>query len=338
MDRTSSFARTLGQAAAAQAGLNALRWSEAFGSPYQEAIRNLKMYGNAFESRSALHRAAAVAVTATAGSRWAFAGTSPWAGQLGLLKELDLRQLMPGTALIRTDALKLAYDTNLWLTLTNGLERLDPENWRGEDLDRVAMLSVMEDGIPLVWTPDADVIKALTAEQEAAVRRKVLEQHAPAVTSHCLNVLDAVKREDLAPQVGYLQDCLEILSAGTFAPAQALAANVFDTVLRAMVRADPTLLGKSKYFKYSEVTANLPKATLETTVGRFRAYCVHTCVHVACIDYYGPPVPPRHSRHATSHATGRTQYTVANALAAVMLAVGLLRELEETGRPITLAE
>jgi hypothetical protein len=139
---------------------------------------------------------------------------------------------------------------------------------------------------------------------------------------------------DVATQVGYLNSCLDLLESGPKEPAQALAASVWDTVLRAMVRADPTLQNTRGGFSYGVVTKRMPKAARETTVGQFRAYCIHTCVHVACAEYFGPPVPEQYSRHATSHAAGPTQYTLANALTAAMLAVALLRELEETQRPI----
>jgi hypothetical protein len=46
-------------------------------------------------------------------------------------------------------------------------------------------------------------------------------------------------------------------------------------------------------------------------------------------------VPEEYNRHATAHAAGPTQITLPNALTAVMLAVGLVRELEETQLPLS---
>ncbi|WP_217575924.1 hypothetical protein [Streptomyces sp. GbtcB7] len=253
------------------------------------------------------------------------------------LSGLDLTHLMPGAGLARHEAFRLA-QSGLLERLADEVRDLDPENWRGERLGRTAMLKVMEEGIPLVWTPPADVIRALLDEPDSAARRKVLEKHAGRVVDHCRTVLEDIEREDVSAQVGYLNSCLDLLESGPHEPAQALAASVWDTVLRAMVRADPVLQNKWGGFSYGAVTSSMPKATRETTLGQFRAYCIHTCVHAACAEYYGPPVPGHYSRHATSHATGPTQYTLANALTAVMLAVALLRELEETRRPITQAE
>ncbi|WP_157857469.1 hypothetical protein [Streptomyces yerevanensis] len=102
-----------------------------------------------------------------------------------------------------------------------------------------------------------------------------------------------------------------------------------------MVRADPTLQNNQGGFNFKVLAAQLPKATPDTLVGQFRAYCINTSIHKAYEPYFGPPVPKEYNRHATSHAAGPTQITPANALAAVMLAVGLVRELEETQRPLS---
>nr|WTB31857.1 hypothetical protein OG781_22330 [Streptomyces sp. NBC_00830] len=157
---------------------------------------------------------------------------------------------------------------------------------------------------------------------------------AVAVVEDCRKVLTDVDRTDLKPEADSLNDCLDSIDRGKYAAAQTLASTVLDTVLRAMVRADASLQNNGG-FTFSIVARQLPKATMDTTVGQFRAYCLNTSIHTVYAPYFGPPVPAAYNRHASSHAAGPTQITPANALAAVMLAVGLLRELEETQRPIT---
>ncbi|MEV5998901.1 hypothetical protein AB0M25_06350 [Streptomyces griseomycini] len=246
------------------------------------------------------------------------------------LDDLDLRHLMPGGALSRNEAFRLAGST-LW----ERLQAVDPENWRGERLGRPDMLAVMEEGIPLVWTPSADVIRELLDAPDAPTRRKVLERQAPAVVEDCRTVLTDVARTDLASEVDFLHDCLDSIGNGKYAAAQVLASSVLDTILRAMVRADPRLQNNKGGFTFNILAAQLPKATRDTLVGQFRAYCIHTSIHKAYEQYFGPPVPEEYNRHATAHAAGPTQITLANALAAVMLAVGLVREMEETQRPLS---
>ncbi|MFF5475432.1 hypothetical protein [Streptomyces achromogenes] len=243
---------------------------------------------------------------------------------------LDLRHLMPGGALSRNEAFRIA-GSPLW----ERLQAVDPENWRGERLRRLDMLEVMEEGIPLVWTPSADVIRELLDAPDAPTRRKMLERQAPAVVEDCRTALTDVARTDLASEVDYLHDCLDSIGNGKYAAAQVLASSVLDTILRAMVRADPRLQNTKGGFTFHILSAQLPKATPDTLVGQFRAYCIHTSIHKAYEPYFGPPVPEEYNRHATAHAAGPTQITLANALAAVMLAVGLVRELEETQRPVS---
>ncbi|MGY1435431.1 hypothetical protein [Streptomyces reniochalinae] len=256
------------------------------------------------------------------------------------LHGLDLRHLMPGAPMGRSGAFDFARKLNSrWSALTERMELLLPDNWRGEDLDFDAVLRVLEDGIPLVWVPSSEVIRGLAAEADAAARRTVLEERAATVIEDCRSAIKAITREDLTAHAAHVNDCLSLITEGRCAAAQALSASVWDTTLRAVARADPALRN-GKRITYGSVKKGMPKATLGTAIGQFRSYCIHTSVHAACVNFDGPPtpVPEHYSRHATSHAVGPTQYTKANALAAVMLAVGLLRELEETQRPIILAE
>jgi hypothetical protein len=246
------------------------------------------------------------------------------------LNNLDLRYLMPGGVLSRNEAFRLA-GSALW----ENVQDVDPGNWRGERLRRLDMLAVLEEGIPLVWTPSADVIRELLDASDAPARRKVLERQAPTVAEDCRTVLTDVVRTDLASEVGFLHDCLDSIDNGTYPAAQVLASSILDTLLRAMVRANPHLQNNKGGFTFSILAAQLPKATPDTQVGQFRAYCVNTGIHKAYEPYFGPPVPEGYNRHATAHAAGPTQITLPNALTAVMLAVGLVRELEETQLPLS---
>jgi hypothetical protein len=253
------------------------------------------------------------------------------------LEGLNLRHLMPGSILSRRQAFDLAR-SDVWRSFAERWEHFDPANWRREDLDREAMLAVLEEGIPLVWTPSVDVIRALLDAPDAVARRKVVEERTDSIVEDCRDVLREVSRNDLASQVDLLRKCLDLVEAEHHAAAQALATSALDTVLRAMVRADASLQDRKGRFTFRIVAQGLPKATMQTTVGRFRAYCINTSIHVAYVDYWGPPVPEAYNRHATAHGAGPTQLTPPNALCAVMLASGILRELEETQRPITPAD
>lgn len=250
----------------------------------------------------------------------------------------DLRRLALGFGLNRAEALQVAKRLTVSAPLIDKFARLDPENWRYEPLDREAMITVMEEGIPLVWVPPAEVIRDLCAEPDPAHRREILVARLDQVLHHGGQVLEAINRVDLASSKQHLRECLALLDEGRPAAAQALATCVWDTTLRALVRADSSLQNKHGGFTYKIIKAAMPQADMGVTVGKFRAYCLNTCLHAAWGEYFGPQVPPQYNRHATAHAVGPTQYTTANAAVAFMNALGLMRELEETQRPISPAD
>ncbi|WP_211122365.1 hypothetical protein [Streptomyces yatensis] len=252
--------------------------------------------------------------------------------------EPDLRRLGLGFSLQRNEAFQVARQLADSQKLIEQLEQYEPENWRRATLDHAAMLTVMEDGIPLVWVPPAEVIRVLCAESAPARRRTVLVGHVDQILEHGQHVLASIRRQDLAYPREYLRECLDLLGDGRPAAAQALATSVWDTTIRALVRADPSLQNKYGEFEYRTAKEKMPPASMAATISKFRAYCLHTCLHAAWANYFGPPVPREYNRHATAHAVGPTQYTMANALVAFMNALGFARELEETQRPISPAD
>ncbi|MGW3875981.1 hypothetical protein ACWD95_43635, partial [Streptomyces sp. NPDC005069] len=107
----------------------------------------------------------------------------------------------------------------------------------------------------------------------------------------------------------------------------------------AHTQVDNLLQGKQGRFdSYKRVASRLPQVDPdESTILEFRQACVLAPFVSACEDFWAPdPVPASFNRHATVHAAGPTQYTEANALTAIMLAVSVLRELQEGNLRCTL--
>ncbi|MFE4258203.1 hypothetical protein [Streptomyces sp. NPDC056883] len=205
-----------------------------------------------------------------------------------------------------------------------------PSNWLGESFDYTVMVSVLNEGIPLAWVPSAPVIHGLLAAPDARARLRVLEANTEEIVAACRKALSEVSQPGLQQQVALLEDCLAMVEADLPAGAQALAASVWDTVYRAVWRADP-LLKTPGWFKYKEVTRKLPKADLDdSTLLAFRHACVLAPIVKGLEEFRdGHPIPSAFNRHATTHAAGASQYTTANALTVLMLAVSLVRELEQ---------
>jgi hypothetical protein len=153
------------------------------------------------------------------------------------------------------------------------------------------------------------------------------------IVEDCRQRLEEVLEDDLQHLDGLADDALRALEQANPTAAQALAANVFDTLLRDVCHRGRLFAGSSGRFKYQHVTGGITPVSDETLVGVYRATCVLTPVLKALAEFNceTDPVPGRFARHATVHRAGTTQYTPANAVIAIMLATSLLREAQESG-------
>ncbi|WP_128429341.1 hypothetical protein [Streptomyces cyaneus] len=192
------------------------------------------------------------------------------------------------------------------------------------------MPPVLEEGTPLAWVPSPPVIRHLLAAPDAQARAEVLEADTEEIVASCREALSAVSQPDLRQQATLLDDCLTMVDTSMLAGAQALAASVWGTVYRGVWRAEPALK-TAGFFKYKDVAKKLPKIDLDdSTLLQFRQACVFARFVKACEDFHDShPIPTAFNRHATAHAAGSAQYSKANALTALMLAVSLVCELQQ---------
>ncbi|APS17509.1 hypothetical protein TK78_00060 [Streptomyces sp. Tue 6075] len=260
------------------------------------------------------------------------------AATLGAATE-NIRQTM--AASIRP-APKVELPTSLRETLAKAvapllpvLERLDammPGNWRGQHLDYERMVRLMQEGVPLAWVPPADVIRQLLAADDASSRSKVIDDSHPAILASCREALAEVTDARLTPQRTLLEECARAIENGMFNSAQALAANVWDTLMRGIAFANPDLLTSKGTWNYRHIRRNVPSVDAEedATLGELRRAAVFLPVAKVLEDFWHPqPVPFGFNRHATAHAAGTVQYTASNAMTALMLAVSVLREIDD---------
>jgi hypothetical protein len=192
---------------------------------------------------------------------------------------------------------------------------------------------MQDEGIPLAWVPRAEIVVDLTAAPDAGTRDTILVARMPEIVEDCRQRLAEVLEADLQHLNGLAGDALRALEQANPTAAQALAANVFDTLLRDVRHRGRLFAGSTGRFKYQHVTSGITPVSDETLVGVYRVTCVLTPVlkALAEFNFETDPVPGRFTRHATAHRAGTTQYTPANAVIAIMLATSLLREAQESG-------
>jgi hypothetical protein len=221
------------------------------------------------------------------------------------------------------------------------LERLDammPENWQSQHLPYSGMVWLMQEGVPLAWVPPADVIRQLLAAGDALSRAEVLNDCRTEILSSCSKVLVGVTDARFTGQRILLEDCVRMIEHGSFSGAQALAANVWDTFVRGLAFANPAwLTDKGSWPGYARIRQSVPTVGIDddATIGQFRGAAVFLPFAKTLEDFRRQnPVPEGFNRHATAHAAGAVQYTAANAVIALMLAVSVLREIDDQGYPV----
>ncbi|GAB2622844.1 hypothetical protein GCM10027168_63540 [Streptomyces capparidis] len=219
------------------------------------------------------------------------------------------------------------------------LERLDammPANWQGSRLAYSQMIPLMQEGIPLAWVPPADVIRQLIAADDTASRAQVIDDCRPTILASCATALAAVADAQFTAQKALLEDCVHMAERGMFSGAQALAANVWDTLVRGLTLANPDWIEQEgRWPGYRKVLRSIPAVEDDSTIRQFREAAAFLPFPKALEEFWPPaPVPRRFNRHATAHAAAATQYTSVNAVTAVMLAVSVLRDIDDMGYPM----
>jgi hypothetical protein len=210
-----------------------------------------------------------------------------------------------------------------------------PRNWeQAPDLDIDAAIGIIVDeGIPLVWVPRAAIVAELVAAADADARDEVLLSSRDEIAEDCLAVLGEITAPDLKPLAELAAEAVTALRDGHRSSAQALAGNVFDTLLRDATRRGVIFTGPPVgYFKYDKVRKQITPVSDDTVIRRFRADCVLSA-SLPALQPYDPsdPPPARFIRHATAHCVRPEQYTPVNAVVAAMLMTSMLREAQSSG-------
>ena len=198
------------------------------------------------------------------------------------------------------------------------------------------MMTLAEVGIPVMWVPGPDTLKALLAADEGDYLQ-VLEDHRIEVCIWCSRVLDDVETAGLAELADGLREAIATLDTGHARAAQALVGAILDPILvyhcveldtfdELPQRKKGQGLGwKGLQERLSDLARNncIPLKLLRETL-------TLVAVRPAIEEDY-PPAPPlaRFNRHTTAHRFSAAQYTTANALVGLLLAVSLVRHLAD---------
>ena len=177
---------------------------------------------------------------------------------------------------------------------------------------------VVEDGIPVIWVPRADVVLELFAATDTEARLSVLVRRQAEIVDDCRAVIGNLAKRGRKRVLA--KQAIDAYSDGHMAAGQALAVLVTDEAVRNEV------FGGS----YKSIPAKVRRDLGQSPVTRMRLAAAFAPLARLYTEWYpGQPVVPHLLRHISVHHAREEQYTQTNALIAIMLMTSIVRALIE---------
>jgi hypothetical protein len=199
------------------------------------------------------------------------------------------------------------------------LDDMLPPNWRGvRGLDQLETL-LLDEGLALAWVPPTDILNALLAASSKQQRRRLLGRRWKRVVAACRKSVESAAADDVAQYRDFALNVIKMLEDGHPEGAQALAANLLDTMLH------ETLDGPSR----QQVTDQRNRLSIDDLP--MRAAMVFGGIwgsHTKFWPSRGDSIPREFSRHGSVHAVSRMQYSRINAVIALMHVTAYLMLLD----------
>ena len=193
------------------------------------------------------------------------------------------------------------------------------------DLVDAAATVALDEGIPLSWIPRAEIVVALVQANEPQARLRILHERQDDILDDCEAAL-APSRHEWSVEC---RSAIRVLRLGNVGPAQSHAANIVDSILRALDRPGRARERARHDFGDLPLQSVSEHLTLRPLVRALTEWWPGS----------GKVAPERFSRHATAHALGqRGVVTASFALVAVMLATSLTVQYAPGGLTETDAE
>jgi hypothetical protein len=207
------------------------------------------------------------------------------------------------------------------------LDGMFPPNWKGVHGIETELIEliVLDEGIPLVAVPRAATVQLLIHAPDAQSRRSIVGRRWQSITTDCEASLSTYQRGDIADFVAFARKAVAALRGGHSEAAQALAANLLESLARQHFNADRIVIA----------TAHKKKQRFEIDDYTIRFAFAIAPVWAAYSTFWpnsGDPVPRTFTRHASAHAVSTAQYSRTNTVIALMLVTSLLWVLEDQDR------
>ncbi|MFC8202234.1 hypothetical protein ACFUTV_43685 [Streptomyces sp. NPDC057298] len=211
-----------------------------------------------------------------------------------------------------------------WAGVFEGLgslkERIYPPNLHDATptVDEFELL-LLEEGIPLMWVPGPKVVRALLDAPDAVGRRQTIGRRWKGIVNDCEAVIEDVDHPDLQASRNFAFDCVAALCDGHNNPAQALAANLLDSLMRA--HFDEPDRKKLTFNKKGRAKFDLDDYDMRVAL----TFAPVWYAHAEFWPKNGDPIPRVFGRHPSAHGVSRSQYSRINAVYGLMLVTSVLK-------------
>ena len=192
-----------------------------------------------------------------------------------------------------------------------------PSNWDGIKMKDHGLLEqlLLDEGLALAWVVEPELLTQLLTAESASKRREMLAEHWEEIIDRCYRLLEAITLPALAEWRGFALNIAAALNSGHAETAQALAANLIETML-------------IKDFGWKKKSKKMAKEKQpEMTPERIHRCMVYSGLR-GVFSHFPPDdeakIPSKLSRHASPHAVSTSQYTLTNSLIAFMHVVAYL--------------
>lgn len=223
--------------------------------------------------------------------------------KLGLLNAIDVSS---------HDAFQKIFDRqreSFKAILDRIFDALLPPNWRGvRKLDGFETI-LLDEGLALAWVPPTDILEALLQASSRQERRRILGRRWKRVVRACRQLLESCADTDVLKYQQFALPIVNMLEQEHPEGAQALAANLLDTMLR------ESLSGADR----TRFTSQRSRLSIDDLP--MRAAIVFGGIWGSHTEFWqcrGDAIPRHFSRHGSAHAVSRTQYSRINAVIALM--------------------
>jgi hypothetical protein len=206
-----------------------------------------------------------------------------------------------------------------------------PRNWPS-DFERILpMLQVIanDEGIPIAWVPDADILEELASAPDSATRSSLLIERRDDILENCRSATENIEHELITPLMPSVREVFDACASGFWMVGALASVQLTHSIVEAL--AWPS--DRQRVQKFHALTSDVSLRGVMEQATRAPLVQFYEDWHPKS----GRPRPVNLSRHVITHRFGPDQVVDRNCVVAVMLLASLVVTVDQLGLASTVA-